>query len=67
MAIFLSRRKRALLTVGVSVYEFTVPEHGEYAVIFVVDTYTGNSLYLNVDADPEDPVMIWDVPGDTRL
>ncbi len=46
---------------GRAVYKFTVPEHGEYAVIFVVDTYTGNSLYLNVDADPEDPVMIWDV------
>ena len=46
---------------GRAVYKFTVPEHGEYAVIFVVDTNTGNSLYLNVDADPEDPVMIWDV------
>ena len=46
---------------GRAVYKFTVPEHGEYAVIFVVDTHTGNSLYLNVDADPADPIMIWDV------
>jgi hypothetical protein len=45
-------------------YEFTVPDHGEYAVVFEVDAAdTGsNSLYLNVDAEPEDPVMTWDIP-----
>ena len=53
--------KTSLSAGGRAVYKFTVPEHGEYAVIFVVDTHTGNSLYLNVDADPADPVMIWDV------
>ena len=45
-------------------YEFTVPEHGEYAVVLVVDAADtdSNSLYLNVDAEPEDPVMISDIP-----
>ena len=45
-------------------YEFTVPEHGEYAVVLDVDAPdTGeNSLYLNIDAEPEDPIMIWDIP-----
>ena len=45
-------------------YEFTVPDHGEYAVIFEVNAanWYSNSLYLNVDAEPEDPVMTWDIP-----
>ncbi len=52
---------------GSAVYKFTVPDHGEYAVVFEVDAaHTGsNSLYLNVDADPQDPVMVWDIPVTT--
>ena len=52
---------------GSAVYKFTVSDHGEYAVVFEVDAAnTGsNSLYLNVDADPQDPVMVWDIPVTT--
>ena len=52
---------------GRVVYEFTVPDHGEYSVIFEVDAANAgeNSLYLNIDAEPQDPVMIWDIPATT--
>ena len=65
---YISQPTGTSLTEGGRVsYKFTVPDHGEYAVIFEVDAANAgaNSLYLNVDAEPEDPVMIWDIPVTT--
>ena len=48
---------------GKAVFEFTVPKDGSYVIHAVVkapDDDT-NSFYVNIDAQPEDPLMIWDI------
>lgn len=48
---------------GRAVYAFNVTNAGYYAVLGTVDAPdTGaNSFFVNVDADPTDPTMIWDI------
>jgi len=48
---------------GKAVLEFTVPKAGTYVIHAVVNAPAedANSFYLNIDAPPEDPVMIWDI------
>ncbi|MSU24185.1 MAG: hypothetical protein EXS32_10230 [Opitutus sp.] len=48
---------------GKAVFEFTITTAGEYVIHAVVNA-TGeeeNSFFLNIDAQPEDPLMIWDI------
>jgi hypothetical protein len=48
---------------GKAVFEFTVPTAGTYVIHAVVNAPAedANSFYLNIDAPPEDPLMIWDI------
>ena len=46
-------------------YTFAVSNAGNYVIQAFVNTVdpTGNSAYVNLDAEPQDPGMIWDVIG----
>jgi hypothetical protein len=48
---------------GQAVYNFTVTNAGNYVISAPVNAPTqgANSFYLNIDAPPTDPVMIWDI------
>lgn len=48
---------------GRAVYLFNVVEAGEYVIQAFVNApdLTQNSFYLNIDADPVDPDMVWDI------
>ena len=54
---------------GRAAYTFTVPASGDYVVSASIDAPTAdaNSFYVNMDAEPTDPLMIWDIPGTTGL
>ena len=49
---------------GKAVYTFTVTSTGNYVVTMLVNAATtdNNSLFFNIDAQPTDPLMIWDIP-----
>lgn len=49
---------------GRASYVFSVPQPGDYIVTAVVNAPDegANSIFVNIDAEPADPVMIWDVP-----
>jgi hypothetical protein len=48
---------------GKAIFTFTVPKDGDYVIHTVVNAPSedANSFFLNVDAPPEDPQMIWDI------
>jgi hypothetical protein len=48
---------------GKAVFSFTITNAGNYVIQAMVDAPAedSNSFYVNVDAPPEDPAMIWDV------
>lgn len=48
---------------GSAVYLFNVAAAGEYTVSVMVNASTdaANSMFINIDADPVDPTMVWDV------
>lgn len=48
---------------GKAVFEFTLAKGGTFVIHAVVKAVAedANSFYLNIDADPEDPKMIWDI------
>jgi hypothetical protein len=48
---------------GKAVFNFTLTASGSYLIAAMVNAPddTANSLYVNVDAQPEDPAMIWDI------
>ena len=48
---------------GKAVIAFKVPKDGNYVIRAVVNApdEDSNSFYLNIDAQPEDPLMIWDM------
>jgi probable HAF family extracellular repeat protein len=48
---------------------FTVPAAGEYIVKAVVraPSTAANSFFVNIDAEPSAPTMIWDIPIATSL
>ena len=63
-----------VITTGVSnggraVYSFTLTNSGAYVIKAKVEAPNNeeNSFYVSFDADPEDPVMIWDIPVTTGL
>jgi hypothetical protein len=49
---------------GEAVYNFTVNIPGNYVISAVLNAPSDseNSLYINVDGEPTDPLMIWDIP-----
>jgi hypothetical protein len=49
---------------GQAVYSFIITNAGSYVVQVLVNAASdsANSLYLNIDAQPQDPAMIWDIP-----
>jgi hypothetical protein len=48
---------------GKAVFNFTITNAGNYVIQTLVNApgEDANSLYVNVDAPPEDPAMIWDI------
>jgi len=49
---------------GQAVFSFTIASTGQYIIEALVNAPTGanNSFYVNIDAMPVDPTMIWDMP-----
>jgi len=49
---------------GRAAYVFTVTNAGNYIITGTVNAPDGgaNSCYVNIDAEPADPTMIWDIP-----
>ena len=49
---------------GRAVYSFDVVNPGNYLVSAMINAPTEgeNSFYVNIDAEPTDPLMIWDIP-----
>jgi hypothetical protein len=45
-------------------YDFQISATGNYTISAIVQapTEAANSFYVNVDAQPTDPTMIWDLP-----
>ena len=54
----------SLAASGQAVYTFNVTAAGNYVVTAMVNASSTayNSLWVNIDAQPADPLMIWDVP-----
>ncbi|HWQ90589.1 MAG TPA: hypothetical protein VN673_02875, partial [Clostridia bacterium] len=52
---------------GRAVYGFSVPTAGNYVVSVNVNasSASANSCYVNIDGEPSDPSMIWDMPVTT--
>ncbi len=52
---------------GQAVYTFNISAAGHYTVSVSVNAASQdyNSLFLNIDAQPTDPTMIWDIPVTT--
>ncbi len=50
-------------TDGKAIYNFTITNAGDYLIKASVNApdESANSFYVNIDADPEDPAMIWDI------
>ena len=48
---------------GKAIFAFTITNAGDYLIKAVVDApgEDANSFFLNIDAQPEDPLMIWDI------
>jgi hypothetical protein len=49
---------------GSAVYRFNIVTAGVYVVSAVVDAEDAgsNSVFVNIDGEPMDPAMIWDIP-----
>jgi hypothetical protein len=54
---------------GRAVYGFTIVNAGSYVVSAEVNAPDGsaNSIYWNIDGEPTDPTMIWDIPLTTGM
>jgi hypothetical protein len=50
---------------GRASYTFSVSDADNYVVEAVVDApdTASNSFYVNIDSEPTDPAMIWDIPA----
>jgi hypothetical protein len=48
---------------GRATYSFTVTNAGDYVIRALVNapSLTENSFYVNIDAEPQDPYMTWDI------
>jgi Bacterial Ig domain/Fibronectin type III domain len=54
---------------GRAAYSFNVVNAGIYLVSAMVGALDGgqSSLYVNIDAEPTDPLMIWDIPASSAV
>lgn len=54
----------SLLGSGEAIYNFTIDVPGNYIVSAMLNAPSEgeNSAYINVDGEPSDPTMIWDIP-----
>lgn len=54
---------------GRAAYSFNIVNAGNYLVTALVSapSQSQNSFYVNIDAEPTDPLMIWDIPVSTGL
>jgi len=54
-------------TGGRAVYNVTITVPGDYMISTVVNapSESANSFYVNIDGEPTDPTMIWDIPVTT--
>ena len=54
---------------GRAAYSFNVVNAGNYLVsaMVIAPSQAENSLYVNIDAEPTDPLMIWDIPVSSAL
>jgi hypothetical protein len=52
---------------GKAVFDFTISNAGDYVIHALVNATAedANSFYLNIDGQPEDPLMIWDIDPTT--
>ncbi len=50
---------------GRAVFSFTITNGGSYVIIARVAAATdrANSFYVNVDGEPQDTTMLWDIPA----
>ena len=48
---------------GKAIFSFTVTNAGNYVIVGLANApeEDANSFYVNIDAQPEDPMMIWDI------
>lgn len=48
---------------GRAVYDFAITNAGSYGIAALVNTPNGssNSFYVNIDEEPQDPSMTWDI------
>ncbi len=54
---------------GRAVYTFTITNAGDYAILAEVNSPTGttNAFCVNIDEEPQQPGMIWDMPATSRF
>ena len=54
---------------GIATFEFSIANAGDYVIYGIANAATedSNSFFLNIDADPEDPLMIWDIAVTTSF
>ena len=54
---------------GRAAYAFNIVNAGDYLVSALVSapSLSQNSFYVNIDAEPTDPLMSWDIPVSTGL
>ena len=54
---------------GRATYSFSIAKAGNYLVsaLVIAPSQGENSLYVNIDAEPTDPLMIWDIPVSSAL
>ena len=57
------QEKAELAEGGKAIFTFTVAKAGDYVIHAEVNApdEDSNSYFLNIDAQPEDPLMIWDI------
>jgi hypothetical protein len=62
--VVFQRTETGVTNGGRATFSFTVPGTGDYLVSGLVNASTTarNSFYVNIDAEPTDPFMIWDIP-----
>jgi hypothetical protein len=60
---YISQSVETDITGGKAVYTFTITNAGNYVIQAMVNAPNdgANSFYVNIDAQPQDPGMIWDI------
>lgn len=62
---YISQPSETILTAGgQAVYNFRITNAGSYEIQAVVNaaSLAANSIWVNIDSQPQDPSMIWDIP-----